>query len=613
MIRLRGDIIFENPESRIREYCAVEIYQGYDDKHDISDFISQRDIDAANRLYSMIDRYDKTESRRLQKHGKIISNLLASIPNKDIFAFTDKEWAKLKSDIKNLFAEFLSIRGITLAKATKILHLKRPNLFPVLDSFVIRFLLDIDVSNVEKSRQVDIGLKALQKARKIITDQQLEFRKLVEQTSDLPIPLTSVRMFDILCWTAEKWDILGKLSAPYGIPSKSLLSLQESEEKQVRACVAEEKATLLPFQKEAILKIKRACESRERVLLSLSPGLGKSFIIFCTLSDLLRTRKIKRALIVTTRKVLLESFFDKLSEKPWQISTKQLSLSTRHSRSYLERRFKDISVFLSLLTMFSKEVPKFPSDFFDMIILDECHLFSAEDWEVVRRLDATIVGLTSIHPLLIPELLNSLGLQKPTYSYGITSLKLKEIADVFLGANYSSADLVKIGSCEFIRPRDVRNSRILEVKTFISETFARKNQKSILTEGDILLQNIFDFSRTAIVERKDLPAIASRNFFIIRSRKVNPEFLFDYLQSETIRTALQDQLEKLAHGFIKHVNLRDVREIDIPIPYSDKDMENFLIVQPKRGTRVRIKDLERARDGIRQLRLVYQKQKDFGD
>lgn len=223
VIKLRDDIIFRDPALRIREYCAVEIYHGYDDKHNVSDNLSQGDITAANELAAMIDRYDKTESSRLLSHDRSISNLLSPIPNTDIFAFTDEEWLKLRRNIRKLLAEFLSIKGIGLAKATKILHLKRPNLFPVVDSFVIKFLLGTDISGFEKSRQLDIGLKALDKAREIITNQKFEFEELAEQTSDLPIALTPVRMFDILCWTTEKWDIRRNLNAPYGVPRKSLL------------------------------------------------------------------------------------------------------------------------------------------------------------------------------------------------------------------------------------------------------------------------------------------------------------------------------------------------------------------------------------------------------
>jgi len=230
MIRLRDDIAFEDPESRIREYCAIEIYRGYDDRHSVDDIVSARDIESANNLYAMIDRYDSTESRRLLSHSDKIRETLAGVPNKDIFAMSLNEWAAVREKIKALLAELLSIKGIGLAKATKILHLKRPNLFPVLDSFVIKFLLSIDISDLEKTRQLEIGLGALESAREIMIRQEGAFTGLVDRTRDLPIRLTAVRIFDILCWTTEKWDLRRSLIAPYGTPHKSLLhSLRHME------------------------------------------------------------------------------------------------------------------------------------------------------------------------------------------------------------------------------------------------------------------------------------------------------------------------------------------------------------------------------------------------
>lgn len=46
MIKLRDDIVFEDPESRIREYCEIEEYRGYDDRHNTNAVISQEDIGA---------------------------------------------------------------------------------------------------------------------------------------------------------------------------------------------------------------------------------------------------------------------------------------------------------------------------------------------------------------------------------------------------------------------------------------------------------------------------------------------------------------------------------------------------------------------------------------
>ena len=223
MIKLRDDVIFEDPQTRIREYCAIEVYYDYDDKHNINHDITQRDIDSANQLYAMIDRYDNEESKRLLNRSKKLSKLLTSIPNTDIHAISSENWSKLRIDIKKLFAEFLSIKGFNLAKTTKILHLKRPNLFPALDSFVIKFLFDINLLSLSKPRQLYLGLQALEMTRKIIKEQKDEFEKLTKQISDLPIPLTQVRIFDILCWTTEKWDIRKNKKAPYEKANQSLI------------------------------------------------------------------------------------------------------------------------------------------------------------------------------------------------------------------------------------------------------------------------------------------------------------------------------------------------------------------------------------------------------
>lgn len=602
MIKLRDDIIFEDPQLRIREYCAIEIYQGYDDKHNINDEITKDDIYAANKLYAMIDRYDKKESSRLLNLAPSISNVLSSIPDKDIFEVSDKEWIKLKNNIKELLVRFLSIKGIALAKATKILHLKRPHLFPVLDSFILKFLFGINISDIEKRRQIKIGLEALGQIREILTNQKVEFENLAKQISDLPIRLTPVRMFDILCWTAEKWDIQGKRKAPYGTPQKSLLpSVTASKDK-----------LLFHYQKESIEIIKKASESKERILLSIATGFGRSNIVVQALKELLEAKKVKRALIIAPRNEILNNFYDILSKHKLKNIT-HLFVFKPHFRSYLEQKFKDVAIFLSSLNMLRTEVKKFPSDFFDIFFLDECHTFSKKDWEIIQDFEATLVGLTTIPPSVKrPSPITFLDLTKPTYSYGISTVTLKELANVFLGASYSSADLSDTGTWKFIRPRDVKNNRILKVKTFVSEKVVKKISRSILIAGDIIVQNTFSFSKMAIVKKKDLPAVASKNFFIIRSKRIHSDFLLDYFQSNTMRVAFQKQLEDLAHGIIKHVNLAAVKEISIPIPFSEKDLDRF-VIPSKRIDTDELNDLRKLRDEIRQLSRAYQKYKKTGD
>ena len=79
-IRLRDDVFFSDPESRIREYCEIEVYEGYDDRHAESNVITSNDIEAANNLYAMINKHDKSEGNRIQSQSGKISPILGEIP-----------------------------------------------------------------------------------------------------------------------------------------------------------------------------------------------------------------------------------------------------------------------------------------------------------------------------------------------------------------------------------------------------------------------------------------------------------------------------------------------------------------------------------------------------
>jgi len=212
---------FCNTEERIREYCDIEIYRGYDDCHNINDTIAIDDIRAANRLYANIGRFDATESSRILSCASI-SPLLHAVDDVDLGDLSSTGWESLKVKIRPLLKEFLSISGIGLPKAMKILHLKRPHLFPILDTFVVKFLTGIDITGSYKDRLLDIGMKALDIARNDIAKNRVAFEDLRRRLNDLLIPLTTVRMYDIICWTEEKWVNRGDRHAPYGIARRSV-------------------------------------------------------------------------------------------------------------------------------------------------------------------------------------------------------------------------------------------------------------------------------------------------------------------------------------------------------------------------------------------------------
>jgi len=360
---------------------------------------------------------------------------------------------------------------------------------------------------------------------------------------------------------------------------------------------------LFPYQKECVELIKKASASKERVLISIAIGYGRTIIIVLALKELFKAKRIKRALIVVPRNVLQDQFIHVLTEYSLE-STKLVSRLEKRSELTLEHELKDASIVVSTLAMFRKRMHQLPSNFFDIIFFDECQELSERDWKAAKRLESAIVGLTLNHPLLISsKVLSFFNLRKPTYSYGMSSVKLKGLADVFLGANYNSLELLDKGRWKFIRPRDIKGGRIVKVKTFASDELVKRSRKSALKVGDIILQNVFDFSRMAIIEEKDLPAIVSRNLFVIRSTTISPRFLFDYLQSKTIAAAFRKQLEDVSHGApIRHISLRDIKEIPVPLPFSEEHLSKFADIRQFDN----IKDLIEARNKIAHLRRAYE-------
>jgi len=225
-IRLSNGFVFNRPEERIREYCSIEVYRdigyrgGYDDHHNVTDIVTAEDVEAANNLYANISLRDRR--RMIGNPG--ISSTLASVRDTELGGIPDEEWDSVKAAIRPLLAEFLSIPGVKLAKATKVLHLKRPQFIPILDSLVVKFLTknDLEENIFSEDELLQIGIASLEMARTDIIANRPAFRELQARLADLPTPLTAARIYDILCWTQEKWVNRGNTDAPHGKASLSL-------------------------------------------------------------------------------------------------------------------------------------------------------------------------------------------------------------------------------------------------------------------------------------------------------------------------------------------------------------------------------------------------------
>ena len=226
VITLANGAVFERPEERIREYCEVEVYRdrnyrgGYDDHRNATDSVTADDVEAANNLYARLSSLDKGRIT----HSVEIQERLAAVRDTELGGLDEAGWKGARARLGLLFSAFLSLPNVSLAECTKVLHVKRPCLVPVLDPYVVKFLTgnDLDRSVFSTGELLQIGLSCLDIARADLLRNKAQLSELQAGLADLPVPLTDVRLHGILCWTQEKWVNRGDTAGPYGVAGKSL-------------------------------------------------------------------------------------------------------------------------------------------------------------------------------------------------------------------------------------------------------------------------------------------------------------------------------------------------------------------------------------------------------
>lgn len=131
---------------------------------------------------------------------------LAAIPTElDLIETDDGEWESAPGDglVSHAIAHCIQ-PGIALAGATKVLHLKRPRLFPVLDSFVVQ-VLGINVSpDAGRDERIAVAQR-LTKAIRREGRRNLAALRAIQGGigKDGGLHLTLVRILDICLWFAH--------------------------------------------------------------------------------------------------------------------------------------------------------------------------------------------------------------------------------------------------------------------------------------------------------------------------------------------------------------------------------------------------------------------------
>lgn len=155
----------------------------------------------------------------------------------------------------------------------------------------------------------------------------------------------------------------------------------------------DEKRTPRYYQHHAISKtMESVAKGEKRVLLNLATGTGKTTIAFQITWKLKQAEKVKRVLFLADRNVLCEQAFN--SFEPFQNARAYITegnIPTAHE------------IYFSIYqAMYAEKDGKrifqhYPKDFFDLIIIDECHRSGFGSWnDILQHFNSSIqIGMTA--------------------------------------------------------------------------------------------------------------------------------------------------------------------------------------------------------------------------
>ncbi len=183
------------------------------------------------------------------------------------------------------------------------------------------------------------------------------------------------------------------------------------------------------YQKVAINRTVQAiAQGVQRILLVMATGTGKTYTAFQIIWRLWKSKTRKRILFLADRNILVDQTiqqdFAPFGENMHKITNREVK--------------KNYEIYLCLYQAVTgkeewKQIYKqFPADFFDLVVIDECHRGSADEDSAWRDIldyftSATHIGLTAT-PTETKDVSNELYFGKPLFTYSLR----QGIADGFL-------------------------------------------------------------------------------------------------------------------------------------------------------------------------------------
>ncbi len=250
------------------------------------------------------------------------------------------------------------------------------------------------------------------KKSKLDVDEGVEQAKVYAQKLDVQTSFaTNGREIRQICHKTGEWKLIEEFPAPEELWQKNFANINEWQEKF--NAVAWELADKTPryYQENAVSRAMNAIATdKKRILLALATGTGKTYIAFQIAWKLFYSRwtinkdgkRRPRILFLSHRNILTtqaSSSFHKF----------QKDVLMRITPAQIRKRGEvptNANIFFTIFQTFMSGAlnqpyyKDYPADFFDFIIIDECHVGGANDesrWrDVLRHFnDAVHLGLTA--------------------------------------------------------------------------------------------------------------------------------------------------------------------------------------------------------------------------
>lgn len=287
------------------------------------------------------------------------------------------------------------------------------------------------------------------------------------------------------------------------------------------------------YQRNAINRtIEAIAKGQERILLVMATGVGKTYVAFNIIYRLWKSKRKKKILFLADRNILVDQTMSNDFQPFNGVMTK------------IENRTIDTSyeVYLSLYHQLSSNsddplevLKQLSPDFFDLIVIDECHRGSAKDdsrWRAVLDYfsSATQIGLTAT-PKETKEASNINYFGEPVYTY---SLK-QGIEDGFL-APYK---VIRVGL-----DKDLEGYRPTKGKTDMYGQVIEDRE-----------YNTKDFDKNIIIDDRTKKVAQKVTEFLKKTDRFSKTIVFciDIDHAERMRQALVNENSDLVRENAKYI------------------------------------------------------------